>query len=33
LFGTNLSSPSWKVQRRRHAAEMMIAFLGFVPSR
>lgn len=33
LFGTNLSSPSWKVQRRRHATEMMIAFLGFAPSR
>jgi TetR/AcrR family transcriptional regulator len=33
LFGTNLASPSWKTQRRRHTTEMMIAFLGFVPSR
>ncbi|MEH2469919.1 TetR/AcrR family transcriptional regulator [Nitrobacteraceae bacterium AZCC 2161] len=31
LFGTNLASTHWKAQRRKHATEMMIAFLSFSP--
>jgi TetR/AcrR family transcriptional regulator len=31
LFGTNLISVQWKAQRRKHATEMMIAFLSFAP--
>jgi TetR/AcrR family transcriptional regulator len=32
LFGTNLASTQWKMQRRRHATEMMIAFLRYAPA-
>jgi TetR/AcrR family transcriptional regulator len=29
LFGTRLTAAPWKAQRRKHATEMMIAFLNF----
>jgi TetR/AcrR family transcriptional regulator len=32
LFGTSLTSTAWKAQRRKHATEMMIAFLRFDPA-
>jgi TetR/AcrR family transcriptional regulator len=32
LFGTSLTAAQWKAQRRKHATEMMIAFLSFEPS-
>jgi TetR/AcrR family transcriptional regulator len=32
LFETNLTSVQWKMQRRKRATEVMIAFLGFAPA-
>jgi TetR/AcrR family transcriptional regulator len=32
LFGTSMTSTAWKAQRRKHATEMMIAFLLFEPT-
>jgi TetR/AcrR family transcriptional regulator len=32
LFSTKLSGAHWRAQRRKHANEMMVAYLNFVPS-
>lgn len=32
LFGTSMTSTAWKAQRRKHATEMMMAFLLFEPT-
>jgi len=32
LFGTNLALARWKMPRRRHVTEMMIAFRGCAPA-
>ncbi|MEH2473351.1 AcrR family transcriptional regulator [Nitrobacteraceae bacterium AZCC 2161] len=32
LFRTSMTSTAWKAQRRKHATEMMIAFLLFEPT-